>query len=110
MRPNIVSKLPWGVSLSAGTHGTTKAQGFRGMSAQRPHLVGFTSTGSAAAFLLPNNYPIASDATTNVYVVTVNGSASAVVNSASSLSVLQFSSNIADTAKIVCLYGTSGTA
>lgn len=109
MRPNIVTKLPWGVTLSGTTHGTTKAQGIRGLSDKRPHLVGFTGNGSATNFLLPNNYPI-DTAATNIYVLTVNGSASTVVNSASSLDRLAFSGAIPDLAKVVCLYGTSGTA
>lgn len=108
MRPNIVTKLPWGTVLTSGSHGVIKTQGIRGMSNARPHLAAWIGNGSATNMVLPTNYPLS--AVADIYALFVGGSASAVTNSASSLSTIAFSSAPTDQKYIVMLYGTSGTA
>lgn len=70
IRPQFVTKYPWGVSFAAGTEGFTRAQMLRGISEYKPKVIAFKGDGATAEFSFPSADPAAS---TDKVIVWVDG-------------------------------------
>jgi hypothetical protein len=53
IRPQFVTKYPWGIPLSTSTEGVNRVQGFRGVAEYKPKLVAFVTNGTTTEFDLP---------------------------------------------------------
>jgi hypothetical protein len=66
--PNIVTKYPWGVSLSTAAEGAKIMQGFEMVSEKKPYMAFFTATSLTTSFTLPK----AAYTTAKIKAYTVN--------------------------------------
>lgn len=104
IRPQVVSKYPWGVAFATGTEGFTEAQIIEGISYYKPKLVAWKGNASATAFSLPTAAP--ATATTKMTVWTWNGTTATDVTSTVTLAVGSVTFSVAPSAAttIICYY------
>jgi hypothetical protein len=55
VHPRYRTQHLWGVSFATATEGFKRAQGLRGITDDKPHIVGFLGDGATTAFVFPTN-------------------------------------------------------
>jgi hypothetical protein len=73
IRPQFVTKYPWGVTLALATEGAVRIQGARGISEYKPKLLAWVTNNTQTQFTFPTNFAAATTGKIKTWLVNTTG-------------------------------------